>query len=294
MAKKNNTTDTNNELSSASKQEPCIYIVATPIGNMEDITIRAAKTLGSVDVIACEDTRVTAKLLSHLGIKTKMTCYNDHSTEKERNKIIDMVLSGKSVALVSDAGTPLISDPGYRLIRQAHENNIKVTSLPGASSVSVALTLSGLPTDRFLFEGFLPPKTESRRNALAVLKEIPATLVFFESPRRLEGTLSDINHILGARETAVLREITKKFEEVKRGTPQELEEYYKENPPKGEIVIVVSPPISKDISEDDLENQLIKALEHMSVKDAVSLIADNTGANKKEVYKKALELIGRK
>lgn len=290
MINKNQELNTNNIILQSCKQELALYIVATPIGNMDNITIRAIKTLANVDVIACEDTRVTGKLLAKLGIKVKLICYNDYSTEKDRDYIESLLASGKSVALVSDAGTPLISDPGYKLVRQISDANIKITAIPGASSVSTALCLSGLPTDRFLFEGFLPSKTTSRQNALAKLKEIPASLVFFESPKRLVGSLYDINSVLKNREVCVLREITKKFEEVKRGSASELEDYYKNNPAKGEIVIIVSPPLHNEISDDDIETQLKNALKSMSVKDAVALVADNSGANKKDVYNIALSM----
>jgi 16S rRNA (cytidine1402-2'-O)-methyltransferase len=270
-------------------EEVALYIVATPIGNMEDITLRAIRILGAVDMIASEDTRVTGILLSKLGIKAKKTmCYNDHSGEKERQKIAALLTEGKSVALVSDAGTPLISDPGYKLVRELSEQGFKITSIPGASSVMMALTLSGLPTDRFLFEGFLPPKSQARKNALSELKNIKATLVFFESPKRLVDSLKDMQEVLRGREAAVLREITKKFEEVKRESLSALIEYYTQTPPKGEVVVVVGPPARNSFSEADIEEELKKALRTMSVKDAVALVAENTGANKKDVYKLAL------
>jgi 16S rRNA (cytidine1402-2'-O)-methyltransferase len=287
----NSTIDTNNGSQPLSKQEPALYIVATPIGNMEDITLRAIKVLSSVDIVACEDTRVTGLLLSKLGIKAKLMCYNDYSTDKDRQRISSYLEEGKSVALVSDAGTPLISDPGYKLVREMSDKGLKITSLPGASSVTTALSLSGLPTDRFLFEGFLPNKKEGRKNALAELKNIKATLIFFESAKRLLASLTDMSEVLGMREAAVLREITKRFEEVKRGSIQELIKYYSENPPKGEVVVIVGPPSDKNISTDDINTQLAKLIGQMSVKDAVALIVENTGANKKDVYKMALNLI---
>jgi 16S rRNA (cytidine1402-2'-O)-methyltransferase len=279
--------------SNASKQEPALYIVATPIGNMEDITLRAIRVLGEVDFIACEDTRVTSSLLSKLGIKSKLLCYNDYSAEKDRQKITALLEDGKSVALVSDAGTPLISDPGYKLVRELSDKGFKVTSIPGASSVTTALSLSGLPTDRFLFEGFLPSKKEARKNALSELKDIRTTLIFFESANRLLRSLNDMAEVLGNRETAVLREITKKFEEVKRASIPELIAYYNENPPKGEVVVIVGPPSDKNITSEDINTQLAKLLGQMSVKDAVAFIVENTGANKKDVYKMALEMVGR-
>ncbi|PIR37307.1 MAG: 16S rRNA (cytidine(1402)-2'-O)-methyltransferase [Alphaproteobacteria bacterium CG11_big_fil_rev_8_21_14_0_20_39_49] len=290
MTDNNQRTAINNTLLQSCKQELALYIVATPIGNMEDITLRAIKTLANVDVIACEDTRITQNLLSRLNIKSKLICYNDHSGKKERDYIESLLISGKSVALVSDAGTPLISDPGYKLIRQISDAGIKVTSIPGASSVSTALTLCALPTDRFFFEGFLPPKSGARINALTKLKEINATLIFFESAKRLVSSIADIGNVFKEREICILREITKKFEEIKRGTCDELEQYYKNNPPKGEIVIVVAPPNDNEVSNTDIIFQLSKALESMSVKDAVALVADNNGVNKKDVYNLALNI----
>jgi len=291
MTDKTSQDSINNTILQLCKQELALYIVATPIGNIDDITIRAVKTLANVDVIACEDTRVTTKLLTKLGInKKKLICYNDHSTIKERDYIDGLLRSGKSVALVSDAGTPLISDPGYKLIKQIQEAGLKVTSIPGASSVSTALTLCGLPTDRFFFEGFLPSKSQSRKNLLIKLKEIKATLIFFESARRLTQSLSDMATVFKDREICVLREITKKFEEVKRGTAKELNEYYSNTPPKGEIVITVAPPSDVSINNDEITSQLLQALNHMSVKDAVALVADNTGANKKDIYNIALNI----
>ncbi|MDA0782555.1 MAG: 16S rRNA (cytidine(1402)-2'-O)-methyltransferase [Rickettsiales bacterium] len=290
MTDNNQRTAINNTLLQSCKQELALYVVATPIGNMEDITLRAIKTLANVDVIACEDTRITQNLLSRLNIKSKLICYNDHSGEKERDYIESLLISGKSVALVSDAGTPLISDPGYKLIRRISDAGIKVTSIPGASSVSTALTLCALPTDRFFFEGFLPPKSGARINALNKLKEINATLIFFESAKRLVSSIADIGSVFKEREICILREITKKFEEIKRGTSEELEQYYKNNPPKGEIVIVVAPPNENEVSNTDIIFQLSKALESMSVKDAVALVADNNGVNKKDVYNLALNI----
>jgi len=290
MANKNSTDNSNNAQSTGCKQEPALYIIATPIGNMEDITFRAVRILQNVDIIACEDTRVTSKLLSHFSITTRTTCYNDHSSGKDREKIIAMIKAGKSVALVSDAGTPLISDPGYKLVRSILDEGLKVTSLPGASSVATALTLCGLPTDRFLFEGFLPQKSGSRQNVLSELKNIKATLVFFESARRLVSSLKDIATIFGQREIAVMREITKKFEEIKRGTAEELQQYYTDTPPRGEVVIVASPPMDNDLSQDDIDKQIKQALLNMSVKDAVSFVAENTDGNKKEIYQRALEI----
>jgi 16S rRNA (cytidine1402-2'-O)-methyltransferase len=290
MKNQNDNINTINLQIQSCKQEVALYIVATPIGNMDDITIRALNTLANIDYIACEDTRVTNKLLAKFGIKKKLICYNDHSSKENRNYIADLIKSGHSVALTSDAGTPLISDPGYKLIRHMYDNNLKVTSIPGASSVTTALSLCGLPTDRFLFEGFLPAKKESRKNSLKALKEINASLIFFESARRLTDCLKDIGEILKDREISVLRELTKKFEEVRIGKIDELVEYYMNNVAKGEIVIIVSPPKQITISDDEITLQLQQALRSMSVKDAVNLVSDNCKANKKDIYKIALNL----
>jgi 16S rRNA (cytidine1402-2'-O)-methyltransferase len=284
-------TEHNSNYENSMTIESALYIIATPIGNMEDITLRAARILGEVDVIAAEDTRVTGLLLAKHEIKhKKMMCYNDYSTEKEREQIIAFLSEGKAVALVSDAGTPLISDPGYKLVREVSDRGFKVVAVAGPSSVTTALSICGLPTDRFLFDGFLPPKKESRTNALTALKDIKSTLVFFESAKRLVAALKDIDKVMGDRETAVLREITKKFEEVKRGLPSSLIEYYTENPPKGEIVLVIAPPTGK-ITTEDVATQLAQALLHMSLKDAVAFVTENTGANKKDVYKMALGMV---
>jgi 16S rRNA (cytidine1402-2'-O)-methyltransferase len=258
---------------------------------MEDITFRAIKTLTNVDVIACEDTRMTGKLLSRFGIETKRMVYNDHSTAWERNKIIELVEAGKSVALVSDAGTPLISDPGYKLVREMMDKGLKIVSIPGASSVPTALSICGLPTDRFLFAGFLPPKKESRRNFLLEFKETKATLVFFETAVRLLRALEDIDALFPTREMAVARELTKKFEEVRRGTASELSTHYTAHPPKGEIVLLIAQDTEKNTTTTvDLAPQIREALKHLSLKDAVAMVADASGVNKKEVYKVALEV----
>lgn len=283
------------KISVLSKQQIDFYIIATPIGNLNDITLRALDTLKNVDLILCEDTRVTANLLSHHGIKTKTSCYNDFSDEKDRRKIIDLLRDGKTIALVSDAGTPLISDPGYKLVNEVRKKGFAITSLPGASSLLNSLALSGLPTNRFLFEGFLPPKTESRLNALDDLKAINATLIFFESARRLIDSLNDMHKVLGEREVSIAREMTKQYEEVTSGSFSDVITYYEQNPPRGEIVIVISPPLaSAGTDKKVLEEQLMEALKHMRLKDAVSLVAEQSGLRKKEVYDIALELTKKK
>ncbi len=268
-----------------------LYIVATPIGNMGDITYRAVEILKSVDIIACEDTRATSRLLSHYDIKTKTTVYNDHSSEKSRQRIIDKIISGNSIALVSDAGTPLISDPGYKLVRQAAESGINITTIPGASSVIAALTLSALPTNRFLFEGFLPVKQQSKRNTLAKLADIDATLIFMERNSRLVATLNAMFDILGNRDVAVIREITKLFEESKRGTLEDIIKYYEEEgEPKGEIVIVVSPNKSDKYDIEQAQKMLRDRIGNLGVKAASNEVSEITGISKKELYNIALSI----
>src|SRR5215510_13533176 len=220
-----------------------LYLVATPIGNLRDITVRALEVLAAADLIACEDTRVTRKLLDHYGIATPLTSYHEHNAAEARPKLIARLADGAAIALVSDAGTPLVSDPGYKLVREARAAGTNVTALPGASAVLAALTLSGLPTDRFLFEGFLPAKEEARRARITELKRIPATLVLFESGARLAAALADLAAELGPRQAAICRELTKLYEEIRRGDLGTLaREAAHADEPRGEIVIVVAPP----------------------------------------------------
>ena len=269
-----------------------LHIVATPIGNLGDITLRAREALAGADVIACEDTRVTRKLLDRYGIATSLTPYHDHNAAEARPKILGRLARGEAVALVSDAGTPLVSDPGFKLVRAVREAGHAVTALPGASATLAALTVAGLPTDRFFFEGFLPPKEMARRTRVAELKRIPATLVLFETGPRLAATLADLAEGFGVREAAVCRELTKLYEEVRRGDLAELaRDYAKADAPRGEIVIVIAPPpeeIQPDASE--LDELLRQALGRVSVKDAVSEVADATGLSRRDIYQRALAL----
>ena len=269
-----------------------LHIVATPIGNLGDITLRALEALAGADVIACEDTRVTRKLLDRYGIATSLTPYHDHNAAEARPKILGRLARGEAVALVSDAGTPLVSDPGFKLVRAVREAGHAVTALPGASATLAALTVAGLPTDRFFFEGFLPPKEMARRTRVAELKRIPATLVLFETGPRLAATLADLAEGFGVREAAVCRELTKLYEEVRRGDLAELaRDYAKADAPRGEIVIVIAPPpeeIQPDASE--LDELLRQALGRVSVKDAVSEVADATGLSRRDIYQRALAL----
>ncbi len=268
-----------------------LYIVATPIGNLKDITLRALEVLQSADIVVCEDTRVTNKLLSHYGIKAKMFAYNDHNAGKVRPKILEQIAQGQSVALVSDAGTPMISDPGYKLINDIYEREYYVTTLPGASSVLAALTLAGLPTNRFLFEGFLPTKTTARKEVLQNIKHINTTIVFLERASRVAEVLVDILSVLGNREVAIAREITKSYEEVIKNTASELIEYLKTRDElKGEVVLVIGPPEQKAFSQSDIDHMLRNAMQDMRIKEAAAMVAENVDIPKKQLYARALEL----
>ena len=268
-----------------------LYIVATPIGNLKDITLRALEVLRAADLIACEDTRTSRKLLSAYGIKARLTSYHDYSNEAKRQQILEEVCQGRVVALISDAGTPLISDPGYKLVREAVVKGIKVIPVPGASSVLSALSVCGLPTDRFLFNGFLPAKATARNKEIEALVGIDATIVLFESVHRLSDSLTALAHIMGAREAVIAREITKLYEELRRGTLPELAEHYQQaGEPKGEVVIVIAPPAKQIKQEIDSDALLLEALKTMSVKDAARHVAGNTGLARQELYSRALAL----
>lgn len=268
---------------------PGLYIVATPIGNLGDITLRAVETLRGVSAIACEDTRVTGKLLHYLGIKQRLVRYDDHASEETREYLLRLAGEGP-LALVSDAGTPLISDPGFKLVRMARDRGIAVTSLPGASAAVMAITLSGIPSDRFLFAGFLPSKDKARREVLAELAEVPATLVFYETSPRLTDALEAIDDVLSGREVAVARELTKKFEECRSGSARELIEHYTANPPKGEIALVVGPPLEKAPEEHDVDALLLAALADAKASQAAAQVAKATGLDRKALYARAMEL----
>ena len=268
---------------------PGLYIVATPIGNLGDITLRAITTLRGVAAVACEDTRVTGKLLNHLGIKQRMIRYDDHASTETRDYLLALAAE-QPLALVSDAGTPLISDPGYKLVRAAREAGIAVTSLPGPSAAIVGLTLSGLPSDRFLFAGFLPAKDKARGDALAALAAVPATLVFYETAPRLADCLAAIDRHLPGREVAVARELTKRFEECRSGQPAELIAHYAAHPPKGEIVLMVGPPGEVDRAAVDVDALLRAELAHAKASQAAAAVAKATGLDRKVLYARALEL----
>lgn len=274
---------------SQSDLAPGLYVTATPIGNAADITIRALSVLRDCDAIVAEDTRVTAKLLAIHGVTKPLFAYNDHNAARERPRILARLKQGERIVLVSDAGTPLVSDPGYKLVRDALALGISVDALPGPSALLVALVLSGLPSSRFLFAGFLPARSGERRNALAELKSIPATLIFFESPQRLSESLADMAEVLGAREAAVGRELTKFHQEVKRGAIKALASEFG-SPPKGEVTIVVGPPPSLEPDASRIDSLLTKALAFMPVRAAADLVAEAVEAPRRSIYERALEL----
>lgn len=275
----------------AAKAEPGLYLVATPIGNLGDITLRALEVLAGADVIACEDTRVTRKLIERYGITTPLTAYHEHNAAEARPKLLARLAGDQAIALVSDAGTPLISDPGYKLVRAACEAGHSVSALPGPSSVLAALSVAGLPTDRFFFEGFLPPKQAARQKRTAVLANIPSTLVMFESGPRVAAMLADLAAAFGKRTAAVCRELTKLHEEVKRGDLETLaHEYTAGAETRGEFVIVVAPPAEEEEISDNVDELLRQALRRVSVKDAVGEVALVTGRPRREVYQRALNL----
>ncbi|MEK9904353.1 MAG: 16S rRNA (cytidine(1402)-2'-O)-methyltransferase [Rhodospirillales bacterium] len=269
-----------------------LYIVATPIGNSRDITLRALDVLSSVTAIAAEDTRVARRLLDIHGIKPpKLIRHDEHGAERSRPEILSRLADGEAVALATDAGTPLVSDPGYRLVVEAVAAGHKVIPIPGPSAALAALTLAGLPSDRFMFVGFLPPKSGQRCRALRELIDVKATLIFFEGVSRLAATLTDMAEIFGDRPACVARELTKFYEEAKRGSLLELSRHYAEvGPPKGEVTIVVGPPAEKSVVAADFDARLLELLETLSVKDAAKAAADELGLPRSEVYTRALTL----
>ena len=277
-----------NPVVSAAELAPGLYVTATPIGNAADVTLRALRVLRDCDAIVAEDTRVTSRLLSLHGIVRPLLVYNDHNAASMRGKLLARLGQGARLALVSDAGTPLVSDPGFKLVREALERGISVVPVPGASAVLSALVASGLPTDRFLFAGFLSPKTGERRGELAALRGVPATLVIFESAQRLPASLADMAEILGPRQAAIARELTKLHEEVRRGTLDELARSYSEGPPKGEVVVVVAPPSETGPDQTRIGALLRQALPFMPVKAAAALVAEATGVSRTAAYDRAL------
>ncbi len=273
---------------------PGLYVVATPIGNLQDISFRGLSVLAAADAVLAEDTRVTKTLLAHYGITTPLVAYHEHSNEAVRERMIQRIRQGQALALVSDAGTPLVSDPGYKLVQAAIEEGLAVTPIPGPSAILTALVVSGLPTDRFFFEGFLPAKSGARRARLTEIAAIPGTLMLFEGPHRLPEMLADAAEVLGERQAVVARELTKMFETIRRGTLPELaRRFAEEGPPKGEIVVLIG-EASKDVhaAEADaaLDGKLEAALKHHSIKDAAALVAAELNIPKREVYARALAL----
>ena len=278
-----------------SKPDPGLYIVATPIGNLRDVTLRALDILRAADVIACEDTRITGRLLKAYGIETASIPYHDHNAARARPGLIKRLERGEIVALVSDAGTPLVSDPGFKLVEACAEAGIAVYAAPGASALLAGLGVAGLPTDRFYFAGFLPPKQAARRKALREIAAVPGTLVIYESARRLAASLTDMAAVLGDRRASVARELTKRFEEVVRGSLTMLAARYAESgPPKGEIVVIVAPPVPPEIGEEMIDRALTAALERQSVKDAARDVAAALGLPRRRLYERALALSGKR
>lgn len=266
---------------------PGLYIVATPIGNLGDITLRALDILRRCDRVACEDTRVTGKLLKHLGISQRLLRHDDHATVQDRARLVEL-MRGEAVALVSDAGTPLVSDPGFRLVNEAREAGVAITVLPGPCAAIAGLTLSGLPSDRFLFAGFLPAKDKARQDFLAELDAVDATLILYESAQRLVRTLEAIAAFMPAREVAVAREVTKLHEECRRGSAAELAAHYSRNPPKGEVVLLIGPPGEQ--ASGDPEALLVEALKTLKPSQAAAQVARATGRDRKTLYDRAMEL----
>ena len=272
--------------------EPGLYVVATPIGNLRDVTLRALDTLAAVDRVICEDTRLTGRLLTHFGLKRPLLPYHEHNATEMRPRILALLREGKALALVSDAGTPLISDPGFKLVTEAAAAGLPLFTVPGPSAVTAALAVAGLPTDRFFFAGFLPAKSAARRTALTELRSIPATLVILEAPQRLAGALSDMAEILGPRPAAVARELTKIHEEVRRASLPELAAAYAaEGAPRGELVLLIGPAEPEEAAPAESDAALKHALQSgLALKDAASAVAAQHGVSRKTVYARGLAL----
>lgn len=280
----------------AQRLESALYLVATPIGNLGDITLRALQTLAGSDVIACEDTRASRVLLQRYGIETKLTPYHDHNGPAARPLLLARLEAGEAVALISDAGTPLIADPGYKLVVAAREAGLKVVSVPGPSAVVAALSIAGQPTDQFTFAGFLPSKEKARADAISALRQLPGTVCLYEAPSRLAACLTALADGLGEeRQASVCRELTKRFETVQTGSLAELANYYRdEEEPRGEIVIVLAPAVKTEMTQDSVDDALRAALKTERVKDAARLVSNAYGLPKRDLYQRALMLAGDK
>ncbi|WOI53523.1 16S rRNA (cytidine(1402)-2'-O)-methyltransferase [Parvularcula sp. LCG005] len=268
---------------------PGLYVAATPIGNLGDITRRLQQTLAAADEILCEDTRVTGKLLQALGIKTKMRAYHDHNGAAVRPQVLDAIEAGGALALVSDAGTPLIADPGFKLVREARERGLTVVAIPGPCAAIAALSIAGVPTDRFSFQGFLPPKSGARRTRLNALSSRGETLVFYETGPRIADCLRDIAATLGDGPVLIARELTKLHEEVVEGDALSLADRYDETAPKGEIVLIVPARADVAMGDADVDRLMAEALETMSLKDASAHVASVTGRKKRDLYQRWLD-----
>lgn len=279
------------ELSQLVSLEAGLYVVATPIGNLRDITLRALDILRSADHIYAEDTRQTQKLLNAYSIKASLTAYHDHNTARRIPGIIKQIEAGDSVALVSDAGTPLVSDPGFKLARDVIAAGLTVFPIPGASAPLAGLVTSGLPSDKFMFAGFLPPKSAARKNTLEAVKSVPATLIFFETGPRIKDSLTDMKAVLGDRTAAIARELTKRYEETRRGSLTDLIDSVTKTPPKGEIVVLVAPPLADEMWDEARVDAALKtAITEQGVKRASADVASQAGWAKRDVYERALKL----
>ena len=270
---------------------PGLYLVATPIGNLRDITLRALDVLGGVDRVLAEDTRMSRRLFDAYGLRPKCEAYHEHNADQRRDSVLDALEQGAKIALISDAGTPLISDPGYKLVREAAKRGVAVHAIPGPSAALAALTVSGLPTDKFLFAGFLPPRQSARRRALEVLKSTPTSLVFYETAKRVLAVLEDMNAVLGPREAVLARELTKRFETLYRAPLDQLASQIPENELRGEMVLVIGPPDDEgQWDEAQIDAALTEAMTHQRLKSAVDEITKMSGQPRRLVYRRALDL----
>lgn len=268
-----------------------LFLVATPIGNLKDITLRALEVLKAVDIVACEDTRTSGVLLKHYGITTPMKAYHTHNEAESTEKMIAELSSGKRIALISDAGTPLLSDPGARLVKAAIEAGVRVTPIPGASALLSALTVAGMPAEQFFYAGFLPNKSGARTQGLKHFRHLQATLVYYEAPHRLLDSLADMREVFGEREAAVARELTKLHEECVRGSLSDIIAHFETHAPRGECVILVhGAPTAAAMEDDDIDAALLSAMKSSSLKEAVAQVAEHAGRAKSDVYARALAL----